>query len=90
MKIVFIFAAVAVAANLFFIWYAKRKSHKTKADESSQLKDGSHAYSKGFFDSEEGKKLKQSAAAELSITIEELDRLSVEEITELAKKKELI
>ena len=67
MKIVFIFAAVAVAANLFFIWYAKRKSHKAKADESSHLKDSSIAYSKGFLDSEEVKALKQSAAAELSI-----------------------
>ncbi|MGD8257585.1 MAG: hypothetical protein PVG70_07130 [Desulfobacterales bacterium] len=90
MKIVFIFAAVAVAANLFFIWYAKRKSHKTKADESSHLEDSSKAYSKEFLDSEEVKALKQSAAAELSISIEELDRMSVEEITQLAKEKELI
>ena len=91
MKIVFIFAAVAVAANIFFIWYAKRKSHhKTKADESSHLKEGSMAYSKEFLDSEEGKALKQSAAAELSISIEELDRMSVEEIIQLAKEKDLI
>jgi len=90
MKIVFIFAAVAVAANLFFIWYAKRKGHKTKADESSHLKESSMAYSKEFLDSEEGKALKQSAAAELSISIEELDRMSVEEIIQLAKEKDLI
>ncbi len=89
-KIVFILGAVAVVANFFFIWYAKRKGNKTKADKSSNLKDGSSAYSQGFINSEEGKILKQSAAAELSISVEELDRMSVEKITQLAKDKKLI
>ena len=89
MKVVFILAAVAVAANLLFIWYAKKKRHKTKTNDS-YFKYGSIADSKEFWDSEKGKKLKQSAAAELSISVEELDRMSVEEITQLAKEKKLI
>ena len=89
-KIVFIFGTVAVVANIFFIWYAKRKGNKTKADNSSNLKDSSYANPQEFINSEEGKRLKQSAAAELSISIEELDRMSVDKITRLAKKKNLI
>lgn len=80
MKIAFIFAVLAVAANLFFIWYAKRKGLKTKTN----------AYSQGYLNTPEVKQLKQSAAAELNISVEELDRLSAEEIKQLAKKKELI
>ena len=90
MKIAFIFAVLAVAANLFFIWYAKRKGLKTKSDESSNHKDGSYAYSQGYLNTPEVKQLKQSAAAELNISVEELNRLSAEKIKQLAKKKELI
>ncbi len=90
MKIAIVFAVVSVAANIFLIWYAKRKYHKAKADESSNLKDGSNAYSYGYLNTPEVKQLKQSAAAELSISIEELDRRSAEEVTQLAKEQELI
>ena len=87
MKIVFILAVAAVIANLFFIWYAKRKKYKTKADESSNPEDG---YSREFLNSAEGKTLKKSAADELSISVEELDRMSFDEITQLAKKRGLV
>lgn len=90
MKVVFILAVVAVVANLFFIWYAKKKGHTSKPDESSNHKNGSIVDSQGFLNSEKGKVLKQSAADELCISIEELECLSVEEITQLAKEKELI
>ena len=89
-KNLFIIGAVAVVANLFFIWYAKMKGNNSKADNSSNLKDGSNANSQGFLDSEEGKILKQSAAAELSISVEELDRMSVDQIRQLAEKKNLV
>jgi len=87
MKIVFILAVAAVVTNLFYIWYAKRKRVKKKADESSNPNVG---LSQEFINSAEGKTLKQAAADEMGIAVEELDRMSVEEITQLAKKKELI
>jgi hypothetical protein len=40
--------------------------------------------------SSKAKPLKQSAAAELGITVEKLDRMPVEEIKQLAEKKGLI
>jgi len=90
MKIALILAAVAVATNLFFILYVKRKHHKTTLAAPSNLKDFAKTDSKRFFNSEEGELLKHSAAAELDISIEELDCLSVDEITQMAQKKQLI
>jgi len=90
MKIAFILAAIAVVTNVFLILYVKRRSHKSNAEESSNLKNGSDAYSRVFLNSVDGELLKHSAAAELNISIEELDRMSVEEITQLANKKQLI
>ena len=90
LKFILILGAVAVAANVLFIWYAKRKSHNTKTDKSATLTEGPRVDSHEFLSSEEGKILKQSAAAELGVSVEELDHLSVEEITDLAKINELI
>jgi hypothetical protein len=87
MKVVFILAVAAVAANLFSIWYAKKKRNKNKADRSSNLNDTN---TPGLLKSAEANTLKQSAAEELSVTVEDLDRMSVEEITQLAKNKGLI
>ncbi len=89
MKIALIFAVVAVIANLFFIRYVK-KNNKTKADESNNLHNESHAFSKGYLNTPKVKQLKKSAAAELSISVEELDLMSDKEIKQLAKKQGLI
>ena len=90
MKIALILAAVAIVTNLFFIFYVKRKHHKTNVEESTSTKNVAAADSKRFFNSVEGELLKQSAAAELDISVEELDCKSVEEITHMAQKKQLI
>ncbi len=90
MKIALLFAVVAVAANLLFLWYAKRKGYKTKADKSSNLKDVSNPLSYGYMNTPEVKKLRQSVAVELRVSIDELDRMSADEITQLAKEKGLI
>ncbi len=90
LKIGFIFGVFAVAANVFFIWYAKKSSRYRKANQTKAIVDASRIDPKGFLDSEEGLKLKQSAATELGISVEELDRLSIDEITDLAKINELI
>jgi hypothetical protein len=90
MKIALILAAVAVATNLFLVLFVKRKHPKTAVEAPPILKDIAKADSKRFFDSVEGKLLKHSAAAELDISMEELDCMSVEEITQIAQKKQLI
>jgi len=93
MKLILLILGVAVIALNLFLWYSKRQTSKTKADESADHKnksDGSDARSIEFLNSPEAEPLKQSAAAELGISIEQLDRLSVEEIEELAMEKGLI
>jgi len=89
MKIALILAAVAVVTNLFFILYVKRKHHKTTVEAPSSRKEIVKTDSKRFFNSVEGELLKHSAADELDISIEELDCMSVEEITQMAQKKQL-
>ena len=87
-----ILGVVAVALNLL-LWYSKRQAGKTKKDESSRHKDkagASAARAVELSNNPEIEPLKQSAAAELGISIEQLDRLSVEEIEKIAAEKGLI
>ena len=90
MKIALIFGVVAVAANVLLVMYVKRKYQKSKAYKLSNLENGSNAFSAGYLNTPEAKRLRQSAAAELSISVEELDRMSVEQVTHLAKEQEVI
>lgn len=89
MKIALLLAVVAVAANIFFIWYAK-KINKRKSDESSNLKNGPFAFPEGYLNTPKVKQLRKSTAAELGLSIEELDRMLAKEIKQLSKEKELI
>ena len=89
MKIALIFGVVAVAANVLLVMYVKRKYQKSKANELSSLENGSNAFSAGHLNTPEIRRLRQSAAAELGISVEELDSMSVEGITQLAKGKEV-
>ena len=90
LKIIIMLGAFVVTVNVLFIWYAKRRSLNTKPDKSATFTKDSSSDHTGFLNSKEGKKLKQSAATELGISVEELDRLTVEDITDLAKINELI
>jgi hypothetical protein len=90
MKIALVLGVIAVVTNLFIVFYAKKKNRKANANGSSDHKNGSDTYSKGYLNTPEVKRLKQAAAAELGILVEELERMSVEDITQLAKEKELI
>jgi hypothetical protein len=93
MKLILLILGVAVVVLNLFLWYSKKQARKTKADESSSHKDragGSAARSIEFSNDPEIEPLKQSAAAELGISIEQLDRLSVEEIEKIAAEKGLI
>ena len=93
MKLILLILGVVVVVLNLLLWYSKKQARKTKADESSSHKgktDGSTARSIKLLDDPEVTPLKQSAAAELGISIEQLDRLSVEEIEKLAAEKGLI
>jgi len=93
MKLILLILGVVIVALNLFLWYSKRLARKAKADESSGHKgkaEDSAAHSIQFLDNPELAPLKQSAAAELGISIEQLDRLSVEEIEALATEKGLI
>jgi FtsZ-interacting cell division protein ZipA len=93
MKLILLILGVAVIVLNLFLWYSKKQAGKIKADESSSHKDkldASQSSSNEFLNSPEVEPLKQSAAAELGIPIEQLDRMSLEEIEELATAKGLI
>ena len=93
MKLILLILGVAIVALNLFLWYSKRSVRKTKTDKSSGQKDKadrSDAGSVELLTNPEAAPLKQSAAAELGISIEQLNRLSVEEIEDLAAKKGLI
>ena len=93
MKLLLLILGIVVVALNLFLWYSKKQAGKTKADESSSRKDKSDnrdARPIELLSSPEVEPLKQSAAVELGISIEQLDRLSVEEIEELASEKGLI
>ena len=81
MKIAVVLAVLAVAANIVYIWYSK-KNNRAKTDESSN--------SKGYLNAAEVRQLRKSAAAELGLSIEELDRMLAKEIKQLAKEQKLI
>lgn len=93
MKILLLTLGVVVVALNLWLWHSKRKDGKTEADEPGNQKDkldAPFANSNDFLNSSKAKPLKQSAAAELGITVEQLDRMPVEEIKQLAEKKGLI
>ena len=93
MKLLLLILGVVVVALNLFLWYSKKLNGKTKADESSSPKDKSgslDAPSGEFLNNPEVVPLKRLAAAELGISIEQLNRLSADEIEELAMEKGLI
>ncbi|MGD8470003.1 MAG: hypothetical protein PVF78_05190 [Desulfobacterales bacterium] len=93
MKLLLLILGVAAVALNLLLWHSKRQAGKKKAAESSRHKDkagASAAPSIEVSNNSEIEPLKQSAAAELGISIEQLDRLSVEEIEKIAAEKGLI
>jgi FtsZ-interacting cell division protein ZipA len=93
MKTLLIILGIVIVALNLILWYSKKNGRKTEADEPtnhSDKLDAPFANSNEFLNSSKAKPLKQSAAAELGISVEELDRMSVEEIKHLAEQKGLI
>jgi hypothetical protein len=83
MKLILLILGVAAIALNLILWYCKKKTGETKTDASQ-------TNSNEFLNSPDVEPLKQSAAAELGISIEQLERMPVEEIEELATEKGLI
>jgi FtsZ-interacting cell division protein ZipA len=93
MKLLLLILGIVVVALNLMLWYSKRKGGKIEADEPANQKDkldAPFANSNDFLNSSKAKPLKQSAAAELGISVKQLDRMSVKEIEQLAAKKGLI
>ena len=93
MKLLLLILGIVVVALNLMLWYSKRKGSKTETDEPTNHKDkldAPFANSNDFLNSSKAKPLKQSAAAELGISVKQLDRMSVKEIEQLAAKKGLI
>ena len=89
MKIALILGIAAVAANFALIWYS-RKYNKSKIDATSIPANGSDTILQGYPNTPEARRLKKSAAAELGLSLEELDRTPVKKIKQLAKEQKLI
>ena len=86
MEIAIILAAVAVAANIFLIRYIK-KNHPGHPGVSSDIDSESPVFSKGYLNTPEVKKLRESAAAELGVSIEELDNILAKELEKIGGEK---
>ena len=93
MKLLLLILGVVVVVLNLLLWYSKKKTGKAKADKSAGPENKSRSQDARTMESSKNPEvgsLKQTAAAELGITIEQLDRLSVEEIEALANKRGLL
>jgi FtsZ-interacting cell division protein ZipA len=93
MKILLLILAVAAVAVGLFLWDSRKRSARTPAGKSAGHKNKSDrpdSESNESFNSPEAKRLKRSAAAELGISVDQLDRMSVEEIRQMATDRGLI
>jgi hypothetical protein len=83
---------VVVALN-GFLWYSKKHSGAAKNKKAStkiKKSDGSETSPTELLEGPESDKLKEAAAAELGIAVEQLNRMSPDEIEILAQEKDLI
>jgi hypothetical protein len=93
MKILLLILGVVAVAFGLFILDSRKKDRKTEAAKSKNHKDKSdrrNFRASELLDSPEAKQLKQSAATELGVSLEQLDRMSVEEIRQMATDRGLI
>ena len=87
MEIGVVLAVVAVAANIFLIRYIK-KNNRNNSGASSDPDNESSLFSKGYLNTPQVRKLRESAAAELGVSMEELDNILVKELEKIGGEKE--
>jgi len=85
LKIIIILGVIALGANVLLIWYLKRKTPIADFKESRINTMGLGATPQGLLKIKQGRKLIQSAATELGISVKELDNMTFKEIIDLAK-----
>ena len=86
MEIGIILAVAAVAANIYLIRYIKKSNHDSSGAASDQ-KNESGVRSRGYLNTPEVRKLKESAADELGVSMEELDNIIAKEIEKIGGEK---
>ena len=92
MKIVIILGILAAAANILLIWYAKKyhKSESLVSDEYGEPKSESPAFFNVFVNNPTVELIRKSAAAELGMPLEELDRVLAKEMKQLSREQDVI
>ncbi|MBW2436695.1 MAG: hypothetical protein PVH74_12315 [Desulfobacterales bacterium] len=93
MKLFLLILGIVVIALNVFLWYAKKQRKAASIAKTTDRLEKSvdlETNSTDFLDSPAADELKQAAAAELGIPVEELNRMSAEEIVHLATQKGLI
>jgi hypothetical protein len=90
LKILSIFGAIALGANILFFLFVKRKNSTAATRQPRVNTVDLDASPLGLLKIKQGRKLIQSALTELGISVEELDNLTLKEIMELTKKKEVV
>ena len=87
MEIAIVLAVVAVAANILLIRYIK-KNNRGNPGVSSDPDNESGFFSKGYLNTPEVKKLRESAAAELGVSMKELDHILAKELEKIGGEQE--
>ena len=93
MKVFLLILGILVVALNVFLWYAKKQRNAAdiaKPPDKLEKSVDSETNSIDFLDSPAVDELKQAAADELGIPVEQLNRMSAEEIVRLATEKGLI
>ena len=87
MEIAVILAVVAVAANILLIRHIKKRNPGAPGAPADPDNE-SGVFSKGYLNTPEVRKLKESAAAELGVSMKEIDRIIAKEIEKIGGGKE--
>ena len=93
MKLILLISGIVVVALNVILWYWKKHGGVAKADKTTDNIENTNGYgidSAEFLNSPEAVALKEEAAAELGIAVEQLNEMSPDEIVVLAAEKGLI
>ena len=93
MKLFLLILGIVVILLNVFLWYSKKQikaANNGKSQDKLKKSVASESDSVDFLDSPEADELKQAAASELGIAVDQLNHMSTEEIAHLASEKGLI
>lgn len=89
MEIAIILGVAAVSANIFLFWYAKNY-HRRDADEPTKSGSENHLDANALLNTPKVAQLRKSAASELGLSVEELDRMLSKEMKQLHQERKMI